>query len=106
MAKKEELTDEEKLKKLFEKPEYIELEYLGVDFKINRAVFADMDVLEYIGEVDDNPLVFPKLLRKILGKSKYSEFRKAVEAENNGIFSTLDASKLFDQITEAGETKN
>ena len=42
----------------------------GFRFSVDSEVFKDMEMLELIGEVDDNPILMPKLLEKMFGKKQ------------------------------------
>lgn len=79
----------------------------GFEFEISKDVINDYELIENLGELEDNPLILGKIVTQILGKEQTVNLKNHIRNEN-GIVPT---NKMTQEITEifknAGEeTKN
>lgn len=77
----------------------------GFRFSINSEVFKDMEMLELIGEVDDNPILIPKLLEKMFGKKQKDNLYDFVR-DDKGSVPVEKVSEIVKDIFESKELKN
>lgn len=77
----------------------------GFRFSIDSEVFKDMEMLELIGEVDDNPILMPKLLEKMFGKKQKDNLYDFVR-DDKGSVPIEKISEIVKEIFESKELKN
>lgn len=77
----------------------------GFRFSIDSEVFKDMEMLELIGEVDDNPILMPKLLEKMFGKKQKDNLYDFVR-DDKGSVPIEKISEIVKDIFESKELKN
>lgn len=77
----------------------------GFRFSIDSEVFKDMEMLELIGEVDDNPILMPKLLEKMFGKKQKDNLYNFVR-DDKGSVPIEKISEIVKDIFESKELKN
>ena len=78
----------------------------GFKYEIEEQVLDDMELLELIGEVDEDGAKLPKLLDRLLGREQKKALYDSLRTEkgNVPVGATVDALKeIFEQN---GETKN
>lgn len=78
----------------------------GFQFKIEDAVLNDYELLELFAEVDENPLLVPKLVRMILGEEQKNKLIEHVRDENGKAAVDKIAMELENILTSGAETKN
>ncbi|WP_348920124.1 hypothetical protein [Enterococcus rotai] len=78
----------------------------GFAFKIKQERLNNYELLEVIGELDDNPLVLSKVVNLLLGKEQTQKLKDHLRTDD-GI---VPADKLSEEITEIfqsqSQTKN
>lgn len=79
----------------------------GFRFEISKDVINDYELVENLGELEDNPLILGKIVRQILGKEQTSKLKDHIRNEN-GIVPTDKMTKEIIEIFKNGgeETKN
>lgn len=77
----------------------------GFKFSVDSEVFKDMEMLELIGEVDDNPILMPKLLEKMFGKKQKDNLYNFVR-DDKGSVPIEKVSEIVKDIFESKELKN
>lgn len=77
----------------------------GFKFSVDSEVFKDMEMLELIGEVDDNPILMPKLLEKMFGKKQKDNLYDFVR-DDKGSVPVEKVSEIVKDIFESKELKN
>ncbi|PMC81355.1 hypothetical protein [Anaerococcus hydrogenalis] len=77
----------------------------GFRFSVDSEVFKDMEMLELIGEVDDNPILMPKLLEKMFGKKQKDNLYDFVR-DYKGSVPIEKVSEIVKDIFESKELKN
>lgn len=78
----------------------------GFEFEISKENLDNYELLEYFGEVDENPTVVPKIVRLLLGKEQSNKLKDHARS-GNGIVSTEAMSKELEYIfSSVSEIKN
>ncbi len=78
----------------------------GFEFQIEDTVLNNYELLELFAEVDENPLLVPKLVKIILGEEQKNALIDHVRNEN-GIAEVEKVSAELEYIlTSSAETKN
>ena len=79
----------------------------GFRFEISKDVINDYELVENLGELEDNPLILGKIVRQILGKEQTSKLKDHIRNEN-GIVPTDKMTKEIIEIFKNGgeETQN
>lgn len=78
----------------------------GFNFKIEDAVLNDYELLELFAEVDENPLLVPKLVKMILGEKQKNELIEHVRNKDGIAEVNKIAMELENILTSSAETKN
>lgn len=78
----------------------------GFEFKIEDEVLNDYELLELFAEVDENPLLVPKLVKIILGEEQKNKLIEHVRGENGKAAVDKIAMELQNILTSGAETKN
>lgn len=78
----------------------------GFEFKIEDEVLNDYELLELFAEVDENPLLVPKLVKIILGEEQKNKLIEHVRGENGKAAVDKIAMELQNILTSGTETKN
>lgn len=74
----------------------------GFKFSVDSEVFKDMELLELIGEVDDNPILMPKLLEKMFGKKQKDNLYDFVRTEKGNV----PVEKISEIVKDVLKVKN
>lgn len=69
----------------------------GFDYEIEDQILDDYEIVEMLGDLEDNPLVMPKLITKILGKDQLAKLREHLRGKN-GVVSTTAMAKELESI--------
>lgn len=79
----------------------------GFEFTISKDVKNDYELIENLGELEDNPLILGKIVTQILGKEQTAQLKDHIRNEN-GIVPTDKMTKEIIEIFQNGgeETKN
>lgn len=78
----------------------------GFKFKIEDAVLNDYELLELFAEVDENPLLVPKLVKIILGENQKNKLIEHVRNEDGIAPVDKISMELEDILNSSAETKN
>jgi len=78
----------------------------GFEFKINDAVLNDYELLELFSDVDENPLLVPKVVKMILGKEQKDALIEHVRNDKGVAPADKIAEELEDILTSSNQTKN
>lgn len=76
----------------------------GFKFEVKDNMAEDYELIEMVAEVDDNPLVTPKLLNKLLGKEQVKALKDHIREEDGtvNVYKMLAELKLiFETLTES-----
>lgn len=74
----------------------------GFKYEISKERLNNYELLEYISEVDTNPLIIPKLLEALLGKNQKQKLIEHLR-DKKGLVPT---EKLVEEIKEILENKD
>lgn len=74
----------------------------GFKYEISKERLNNYELLEYISEVDTNPLIIPKLLEALLGKKQKQKLIEHLR-DKKGLVPT---EKLVEEIKEILENKD
>lgn len=79
----------------------------GFNFTISRDVVNDYELIENLGELDDNPLILGKIVTQILGKEQTSKLKNHIRNENGIVPTDKMTQEIIEIFQNAGEeTKN
>lgn len=78
----------------------------GFSYKISKDRLNNYELLEVIGELDENPLVLSKVVIMLLGKEQTAKLKDHLRTEDD----IVPADRMSEEITEIfqnqSETKN
>ena len=72
----------------------------GVTYVMERDVVDDVEILELIGDMSDNPILMPKVVRTMLGARQWAAF-KAGHRNEKGRVPSDELRRLFEVIDDA-----
>ena len=75
----------------------------GFKFEVNDNIAEDYELIEMIAEVDENPLVTPKLLNKLLGTEQVKALKDHIREEDGtvNVYKMLaEVKAIFDSLSE------
>ena len=75
----------------------------GFKFEVNDNIAEDYELIEMIAEVDENPLVTPKLLNKLLGAEQVKALKDHIREEDGtvNVYKMLaEVKAIFDSLSE------
>ena len=79
----------------------------GFRFEISKDVINDYELVENLGELEDNPLILGKIVRQILGKEQTSKLKDHIRNENGIVPTDKMTKEIIEIFKNAGEeTKN
>lgn len=78
----------------------------GFNFAIEEQDLNDMEFLELMAEVDENPLLFPKLIEMMLGKEQKSALYEFYRNEQGKVPIDEIRDAVGEILASNGETKN
>ncbi|WP_413518444.1 hypothetical protein [Carnobacterium maltaromaticum] len=74
----------------------------GFKYEVPKKRLENYELLEAIGELDDNPLVLTKVVKLLLGKDQTEQLKNHLRTED-GIVPT---EKLSEEITEIFQSQS
>lgn len=77
----------------------------GFKFTLLEEVLDDMELLDLISEVDENPLLLPKLIEKLLGKKQKKRLYDHCRDDKGRVSSTRISNELV-EIFSKTKVKN
>jgi sulfur carrier protein ThiS len=91
---------QDRLAKAEARDESVAVEFNGQTYELDNELFNDVEILEMIGDMEENPLLLPKLVRTILGPEQWAAFKDANRNEKgrvpgerlNELFEAMDAA--------------
>lgn len=79
----------------------------GFEFTISRDVKNDYELIENLGELEDNPLILGKIVNQILGKEQTAKLKDHVRNENFIVPTDKMTQEIIEIFRNGGEeTKN
>lgn len=78
----------------------------GFEFDIDVAVLDDMELVDALAELEDNPLIFSKVITMILGDDKKRLYDHIKKTRNSDRVSVTAMSEEIEDILNALNSKN
>ncbi|HHZ02202.1 MAG TPA: hypothetical protein GX396_04600 [Tissierellia bacterium] len=79
----------------------------GFRFEISKDVINDYELVENLGELEDNPLILGKIVRQILGKEQTAKLKDHIRNKNGIVPTDKMTQEIIEIFKNAGEeTKN
>ena len=79
----------------------------GFEFQISKDVANDYELVENLGELEDNPLILGKVVNQILGKEQTARLKDHVRNEKGIVPTDKMTQEIIEIFKNAGEeTKN
>lgn len=75
----------------------------GFEFKIEEAQLDDMEFMEALSDVQDDPLVFPKVCRMLLGEEQKKKLYDHLRDENGKVPIAAVNEAITEIMTVSGE---
>lgn len=74
----------------------------GFKYQIEEQVTDDYELVELIVEAEENPLVFPKLINRVLGSSQLKALKEHVRDKEGRV----SAQKMVAEITDIFQSQD
>ncbi len=74
----------------------------GFKYQIEEQVTDDYELVELIVEAEENPLVFPKLINRVLGPSQLKALKEHVRDKEGRV----SAQKMVAEITDIFQSQD
>ena len=79
----------------------------GFEFEISEDIKNDYELVENLGELEDNPLILGKIVKQILGKEQTAKLKDHIRNENGIVPTDKTTQEITEIFKNAGEeTKN
>ena len=79
----------------------------GFEFEISKDIINDYELVENLGELEDNPLILGKIVNQILGKEQTTRLKNHVRNENGIVPTDKMTQEIIEIFKNGGEkTKN
>ena len=79
----------------------------GFEFEISKDVANDYELVENLGELEDNPLILGKIVNQILGKEQTVKLKDHIRNENGVVPTDKMTQEIIEIFRNGGEeTKN
>lgn len=76
----------------------------GFTFSIEDEIVDDMEMLDLFVEADENPLVFPKVITKLLGAEQKKRFYDHLRTESGHVPASKVMDEMMDIISASGKS--
>ncbi len=79
----------------------------GFEFTISKDVKNDYELIENLGQLEDNPLILGKIVTQILGKEQTAQLKNHIRNENGIVPTDKMTQEIIEIFKNSGEeTKN
>lgn len=79
----------------------------GFEFTISEDIKNDYELVENLGELEDNPLILGKIVNQILGKEQTNKLKDHIRNEKGMVPTDKMTKEIRDIFATSGEeTKN
>lgn len=75
----------------------------GFEFEISEDVANDYELVENLGELEDNPLILGKVVNQILGKEQTARLKDHVRNEKGIVPTDKMTQEIIEIFKNAGE---
>jgi len=78
----------------------------GFEYKIPKENLDNYELVEVIGEAEENPLLFPKAVTMLLGKEQTNKLKDHIRTDSGVVPAETMTKEIFEIFEEQKETKN
>ena len=79
----------------------------GFEFTISKDVKNDYELIENLGQLEDNPLILGRIVTQILGKEQTAQLKNHIRNENGIVPTDKMTQEIIEIFKNSGEeTKN
>jgi len=78
----------------------------GFEYAIDEEVLNDYELVEVIGEIDENPFAIAKVVKMLLGKEQQDALKDHCRNENGHVPMQRIEEEIVDILTSNHEIKN
>lgn len=78
----------------------------GFKYEISDESLNDYELVELLSEVDENPLLLPKLIKALLGEEQKHNLIEHIRTESGGVPMDALADEVAEIFREGRQTKN
>ncbi len=75
----------------------------GFEFEISKDVANDYELVENLGELEDNPLILGKIVNQILGKEQTARLKDHVRNEKGIVPTDRMTQEIIEIFQNSGE---
>lgn len=77
----------------------------GFEFEIDKENLNDYELLEYISEIGENPMLLPKVVKKVLGEKQKNELLDHLRNENGIVKNEAIEAAITEIFQSTNEVK-
>lgn len=77
----------------------------GFNYQIQKEQIEDYEFMEVLGEVEDNPLLFPKIMKMLFGKDQLNKLKDHLRTEE-GFVPSEKMTEEFKEVMTNPKLKN
>lgn len=77
----------------------------GFEFIIEDSALNDWELVEYLDELDENPICMVKVAKKLLGDDTYKSLKKHCTVNGKVLFNRM-TTEITEMLNSNKETKN
>lgn len=78
----------------------------GFQYTIDDQTLDDFELVELLSEVDENPLLLPKLIKRLLGEEQKKQLVEHCRNEEGRVPVEVLADEIVDIFNKCHQTKN
>ncbi|HZK44368.1 MAG TPA: hypothetical protein VFC73_08835 [Syntrophomonadaceae bacterium] len=75
----------------------------GFEFAISKDVKNDYELIENLGELEDNPVILGKIVNQILGKEQTTQLKNHIRSENGIVPIDKMTQEIIEIFKNSGE---
>lgn len=77
----------------------------GFEYEVSDAAMNDYELVEILAEVDTNPLLLPRLVKKLLGDQQKNKLLDHLRTKEGNVPIDLISAEIM-EIFQSGKAKN
>ena len=77
----------------------------GFEYEVSDAAMNDYELVEILAEVDTNPLLLPRLVKKLLGDKQKNKLLDHLRTKDGNVPIDLISAEIM-EIFQSGKAKN
>lgn len=78
----------------------------GFKFKIEEYKLDDIEMLELMSKADENPLIFPRVIDKLLGEEQKQALYETLRTDKGNVPIQAVSDAVAEMFEKVGELKN